>query len=82
MPTLDFAGPRSRTFPARGLLVIQLHDSLWRVTLEAGDVVGYVERFETPAGGRYRAKRFLPRQRRFLVDGEFWEMGDALACFQ
>lgn len=79
MPTLDFA-PDIRS--PRGLTVVQLHDGLWRVTMPEGDVLGYVERFETNGGERFRAKRFLVRLRRFMVDGEFWDMDDALACFR
>ncbi|MFP7759996.1 hypothetical protein [Marisediminicola sp. LYQ134] len=78
MPTLDFVDIRRPT----GLGVVQLHDELWRVTTADGDVLGYVERFTAPAGQRFRAKRFLARQRRFMVDGEFWAMNDALACFR
>lgn len=79
MPTLDFATDvRSR----RGLTVVQLHDDLWRVTKPEGDVLGYIERFATSGGERFRAKRFLARLRRFMVDGEFWDMDDALACFR
>ena len=44
------------------------------------DVLGYVESFPTPVGERYRAKRLVPRQGRFLVDGEFWSMNDAVEC--
>lgn len=79
MPTLDFVRSDSTR---RGLLVVQLHEQLWRITLPAGDVLGYIERFRAPDGERYRAKRFLPRQRRFLIDGEFWAMDDAIACFR
>lgn len=79
--TLDFAGPAARRTAARGPVVLQLHDSLWRVTRADGDVLGYIERLDAPSGDRFRAKRFLPRQRRFLIDGEFWSMDDAVACF-
>ena len=79
MPTLDFVG--TLTAP-KGLAVVQLHDQLWRITLPDGDVLGYVEQFPSPGGARFRAKRFLPRQRRFLVDGEFWNIEDALDCFR
>jgi hypothetical protein len=47
-----------------------------------GDVLGYIERFATISGQRFRAKRFLARLRRFMVDGEFWDMDDALECFR
>ncbi len=84
MTTLDFVGThqiRSAGIRA-GIAVIQLHDDLWRVTRPDGDVVGYIERNETPSGPRYRAKRMLQRQRRFLPIGEFWGYDDALDCFR
>lgn len=77
--TLDFVG----THAVRdGIATIALHDDLWRITRPDGDVLGYVERHETPAGHRYTAKRMLPRQRRFLAIGEFWRLDDALECFR
>jgi len=82
--TLDFADAAARRNVARssrGLNVVQLHDELWRITLPEGEVLGYIERFAARHGARYRAKRFLPRQRRFLVDGEVWAMDDAIECF-
>ncbi|MEY2847885.1 MAG: hypothetical protein RI885_550 [Actinomycetota bacterium] len=81
MPTLDFA-PDTRTRTPWGLAVVQVHDDLWRVTMPEGDVLGYIERFATNSGQRFRAKRFLARLRRFMVDGEFWDMDDALECFR
>lgn len=80
--TLDFAGPATGRSRARGPLVVQLHDALWRITRPDGEVLGYVERFTVRDGARYRAKRFLARQHRFLVDGEFWSMDDAVECFR
>ncbi len=79
--TLDFAGRRS-AHTRRAPVVVQLHDALWRITRVDGEVLGYVERFPVRDGVRYRAKRFLPRQRRFLVDGEFWSMDDAVEIFR
>jgi len=79
---LDFGTERAGRTAARGPVVRQLHDALWRITRSDGGVLGYVERVTAPGGHRYRAKRFLPRQRRFLVDGEFWSMDDAVECFR
>ena len=84
MTTLDFVGTH-RIHPAglsSGIAMIQLHDDLWRVTRPGGEVVGYVERSATPSGHRYRAKRMLQRQRRFLPIGDFWELDDAMDCFR
>jgi hypothetical protein len=64
------------------LAIVELGDALWRITRHDGDVLGYVESFDVPAGTRYRAKRMLVRQQRFVPVGEFWSMTDALDCFR
>jgi hypothetical protein len=64
-----------------GLHLVQLHEELWRVTRPSGDVLGYLEQFRVRAGLRFRSKRFIVRQRRFVEMGEFWSMDDALDCF-
>lgn len=65
-----------------GLRLVQVHDDLARVTRAGGEIVGYVERFDDPQGERYRAKRFVARQRRFVAIGEFWSRDDATDCFR
>ena len=92
MPTLDFAAARAsharpgardrRPASADPVAVVQLNDALWRITRPEGDVLGYIEAFTAAGGMRFRAKRFLARQRRFMIDGEFWAMDDALECFR
>lgn len=62
--------------------LVRLSASLWRVTGSNGEVLGHIEAFAAEGGTRYRAKRFHPRQRRFLTDGEFWDANDAVACFR
>ncbi len=79
MTTLAFSGTQPVDRP--GLHVVQLHDALWRVTRASGDVLGYVEQFRVRAGVRFRAKRFIARQRRFIELGEFWSRDDAIDCF-
>ena len=80
MTILDFAGPSTNV--RSGVATVQLHDDLWRITRESGEVLGYVERIDTPAGHRFVAKRMLQRQRRFLAVGEFWTADDAMDCFR
>jgi hypothetical protein len=82
--TLDFVGthPLDTVGIRAGIVVVPLHDDLWRVTRADGDVVGYVERNSTASGYRYLAKRLLQRQRRFLPIGEFWEFDAAMDCFR
>lgn len=79
MLTLDLV----RTTPTArpGITLVQLHDELWRVTRPAGEVLGYVEQFSEDQGVRFRAKRLLMHQRRFVVIGEFWDIDEAVDCF-
>lgn len=63
----------------RGLTAVQLNDDLWRVTRASGEVAGYIERLE--GSSKFRAKRMLVQQRRFVAVGEFWRFGDALEIF-
>jgi hypothetical protein len=72
----------ARIGAAPGLALVRVNDSLWRVVRPAGELIGYVELVATPGGTRYRAKRFLSLQRRVLIDGEFWDMDDAVDCFR
>lgn len=64
------------------IALVELGDALWRVTRPDGEVLGYVESFDAPGGTRYRAKRMIVRQQRFVPVGEFWVMGDAVDCFR
>lgn len=89
MPSFDFAGPsildRSTTGTTplrRGINLVQLHDELWRVTRADGDVLGYVESFLEPRGRRFRSKRLIPLQKRFVPLGEFWSFDDAVDCLR
>jgi len=77
---LDFA-TTTRTSTG-GVTVIQLHDDLWRITRPSGEVLGYLERFIERGEFKFRAKRMLVRQQRFVAIGEFWRMNDALDCFR
>ena len=65
-----------------GLRLVQVRDDLARVTRAGGEVLGYVERFDDPQGEKYRATRFVARQRRFVEIGEFWSRADATDCFR
>ena len=80
MTILDFA-TTTRTSTG-GITVIQLHDDLWRITRPSGEVLGYLERFTERGDFKFRAKRMLVRQQRFVAIGEFWRMDDAFDCFR
>ena len=82
MRVLDMPAVTVSTSLLRELEVLQVNDALWRVTRRSGDVVGYVEGVPSEAGIRFRAKRYLPLGRRFLAEGEFWTLQDALECFR
>lgn len=89
MTASDFAGsslldrlPDAEPSPRPGIDLVRLHEGLWRVTRSDGEVLGYVESFLEPRGRRFRAKRLLPLQRRFLPRGEFWSFDDAVDCLR
>ena len=84
MTILDFPSSTRTTTTATqpGVTVIQLNDDLWRITRSTGEVLGYLERFIDRGHFRYRAKRMIVRQQRFVAIGEFWRMDDALDCFR
>ncbi|GAA3741032.1 hypothetical protein GCM10022239_15960 [Leifsonia bigeumensis] len=89
MTTFDFAGstvldrlPIDPVPTRRGISLVQLHDELWRVTRVDGEVLGYVESFLEPRGRRYRSKRLIALQKRFLPIGEFWSFDDAVDCLR
>jgi hypothetical protein len=77
-PTAIDPAPLARA----GIALVKLRGDLWRMTSATGEVLGYVEKFSTSAGERYRAKRLLARQGRFVVDGEFWSVNDAIECLR
>jgi hypothetical protein len=82
MTTMTFTSAEPAEALHGGLTLVQLHDDLTRVTLPSGEVLGYIERFMHPQGERFRAKRFMARQRRFVEIGEFWSRRDATDCFR
>ncbi len=84
MLTLDFTDTNATGTTLgspTGIALVQLHNELWRVTRPAGEVLGYVERFMSAEGARFRAKRLLVTERRFVVIGEFWAFDEAIDCF-
>ena len=94
MTTFDFTGssvldrlptsqlPHGPVPVRRGISLVQLHDELWRVTRVDGEVLGYVESFLERRGRRYRSKRLMALQKRFLAVGEFWSFDDAVECLR
>jgi hypothetical protein len=63
---------------ARGVDVVALPGGLWRITGREGRVLGHVEVVEDASGRRYRSKRFMVRDRRFRILGEFGRPEDAV----
>lgn len=85
-PTGELSGSRQTDTHIRqvrhGINLVQLHDELWRVTRTDGDVLGYVESFLEERGRRFRSKRLIARQKRFVPLGEFWSFDDAVDCLR
>jgi hypothetical protein len=87
MTTLDFVGSQSSIVSAArvnrfGIVLVQLHDELWRVTRRSGEVLGYIESFDDAGLRRFRAKRMFSARRQSLPLGEFWSVDDAIDCFR
>lgn len=61
---------------------VAVSDSLWRIVRVGGEMLGYVDRLPTPDGDRFRVRRMLATQRRFIAVGEFWQFDDAMGCFR
>lgn len=80
MTVLDFDTRSGRR--DHGVAQVRLHEDLWRITREDGEVLGYVERSTTSRGERFSARRMLRGQGRFLPIGDFWSVDDALECFR
>jgi hypothetical protein len=80
MTTLDFVEPTAIT--RFGITLVQLHDELWRVTRNSGEVLGYIESFADAGSRRVRAKRMFSARRPSLPLGEFWRIDDAVDCFR
>lgn len=66
----------------RDINLVQLRDELWRVTRIDGEVLGYVESFVESRGRRFRSKRLIALQKRFIPLGEFWSFDDAVDCLR
>lgn len=87
MTTLDFVGSSTSFLPLSkvnrfGIVLVQLHDELWRVTRRSGEVLGYIESFAEGSDRRYRAKRMFSSRRPSMPLGEFWSIDDAIDCFR
>ena len=61
---------------------VAVGDSLWRIVRVGGELLGYIDRLATPEGDRFRVRRMLATQRRFVAVGEFWRFDDAMGCFR
>ncbi len=80
MTTLDFVGTTPAIRP--GIAMIQLHETLWRVTRASGEVLGYIESSAEGGDRRYHAKRMLLGRSSSLPLGDFWDIDDAIDCFR
>jgi hypothetical protein len=66
----------------RGLQVVPRRGGLWRVARTDGLVLGYVERVDDEAGGRYRSKRMRDRAAGFTLIGDFWSADEAVEALR
>ncbi|MFO7688965.1 MAG: DNA mismatch repair protein [Cryobacterium sp.] len=75
--------PTQLTKCTRTISLFPVRDGLWRVIGRSGAVLGHVQRFDTPDGQRYQARRVAvgagaaPR-----VLGDFCRIDEAEDCFR
>jgi hypothetical protein len=68
--------PLART---RGQLrVLDVREDLCRVTRGNGEIVGYVDRVDIEGLPAYRARRYVPAERRFVALPTVWDPDDAV----
>lgn len=65
----------------RGVVRQQLNATLWRITRQSGEVLGYVE-FLGGAHEPYRAKRMRSDRRGFIGFGDFDGLDDAIEALR
>lgn len=78
LPTLP-----TLTRPAafRGVILVPVKESLWRVTDASGAVLGHIERRTDADGERFAARRLIAAVRSMEL-GVFWRIDDAADCFR
>jgi hypothetical protein len=64
------------------LRILDVRDDLSRVTRVNGEIVGYVDRVDIAGGTAYRARRYVPAERRFVELPNVWSADDAVDCLR
>ena len=64
------------------LRVLDVRDDLSRVTRANGEVVGYVDRVDVAGQTAFRARRYIPTERRFVEFPDVWSADDAVDCLR
>ncbi|WP_022886336.1 hypothetical protein [Glaciibacter superstes] len=78
LPTLPaLARPAS----PKGVTLVPVKETLWRVTDKAGTVLGHIERRTDADGERFAARRLIAAVRSMEL-GVFWRIDDAADCFR
>ncbi|MCU1406551.1 MAG: hypothetical protein JWQ43_2854 [Glaciihabitans sp.] len=80
MTILDFVGTTPTVRP--GIALVDLSNTLRRVTRHSGEVLGYIETVASHGDEFYRARRLLSHQSTSLPLGDFWRLDDAIDCFR
>ncbi|PZE25620.1 MULTISPECIES: hypothetical protein [unclassified Curtobacterium] len=74
--------PRPVARSRGGLRVLDVREDLSRVTRANGEIVGYVDRVEVAGAPAYRARRYVPAERRFVALPTVWDPDDAVDCLR
>ena len=75
LPTL------TRPTSFRGVTLVPVKESLWRVTDSSGAVLGHIEQRTDADGDRFAARRLVAAVRSMEL-GVFWRIDDAADCFR
>lgn len=66
----------------RGLQVDKRGERLWRVSTPSFTVLGHIELLDTAGGEAFVAKRYSSASARYLDQGRFWCLEDAVDCLR
>ncbi|KQO62979.1 hypothetical protein [Curtobacterium sp. Leaf261] len=77
-PVLRLRPPRPVARTRGSLHILDVRDDLSRISRANGEIVGYVDRIDVAGGPAFRARRFVPAERRFVALPSVWSADDAV----
>lgn len=68
--------------PGSGMHLLPVAPARWRVIDRLGRAIGHLDAETTPAGTRFRARRYHAPSRALRHLGAFWSSTDAVECLR